>query len=115
VRSVGGDGHPLARRGAASPAVSASFCTPFSGIDFFSGDDAFFRCLPKTVVPRLVRRAVGGGGSAAKLAEALSLSFFKGDDYFEVDCDIVGSPRQSGVWDCWASAAGRGVFEPVQF
>mmetsp|Transcript_19871 Transcript_19871/g.68468 ORF Transcript_19871/g.68468 Transcript_19871/m.68468 type:complete len:634 (+) Transcript_19871:67-1968(+) len=88
---------------------------------FAEAEDDAYRLARLKLIPRvvegnwLVRRAVGGGGSAAKLAEALSLSFFKGDDYFEVDCDIVGSPRQSGVWDCWASAAGRGVFEPVQF
>lgn len=36
-------------------------------------------------------RQVGCGSNAAKLAEAVKLSYFRGPDYFEVDADIVGS------------------------
>ena len=39
----------------------------------------------------LVRRAVGPGSQAAKLAEHISLRYFHADDHFEVDVDIASS------------------------
>jgi len=78
-----------------SPAVAAVARDVFER--FILGDDNYrdnrLKLIPRVVEGNwIVRRAVGAGNNAAKLAEAIKLTYFSGPDYFEVDVDIVGSP-----------------------
>ncbi|KAH8080998.1 DUF1336-containing protein [Aureococcus anophagefferens] len=74
--------------------------------------DARLKLIPRVVEGNwLVRRAVGGGHNAAKLAEALKLSYFSGPDYFEVDADIVGSGAARRILSVVKSATSELVLD----
>ncbi|KAH8072655.1 DUF1336-containing protein [Aureococcus anophagefferens] len=74
--------------------------------------DARLKLIPRVVEGNwLVRRAVGGGHNAAKLAEALKLSYFSGPDYFEVDADIVGSAAARRILSVVKSATSELVLD----
>ena len=74
--------------------------------------DARLKLIPRVVEGNwLVRRAVGGGHNAAKLAEALKLSYFSGPDYFEVDAYIVGSAAARRILSVVKSATSELVLD----
>ncbi|KAJ8598974.1 hypothetical protein CTAYLR_009266 [Chrysophaeum taylorii] len=83
---------------------------------FAAGDDAYrdarLKLIPRVVEGNwIVRRAVGSGTNAAKLAEAVKLSYFSGPDYFEVDLDIVGSPLARRILSVVRSATSTLVLD----
>ena len=66
-----------------------------------------YRDLRLKLIPRvveggwLVRRAVGPGTQAAKLAEHISMRYFQSDDCFEVDVDIASSAVACSILSNW--------------
>lgn len=83
---------------------------------FVNGDDAYrdarLKLIPRVVEGNwIVRRAVGAGTNAAKLSEAVKLSYFQGPDYFEVDLDIVGSPLARRILSVVRSATSTLVLD----
>eukprot|EP00635_Sarcinochrysidales_sp_CCMP3193_P000575 CAMPEP_0118906414 /NCGR_PEP_ID=MMETSP1166-20130328/10138_1 /TAXON_ID=1104430 /ORGANISM="Chrysoreinhardia sp, Strain CCMP3193" /LENGTH=998 /DNA_ID=CAMNT_0006845723 /DNA_START=1 /DNA_END=2997 /DNA_ORIENTATION=- len=83
---------------------------------FIDGDDNYrdnrLKMIPRVVEGNwIVRRAVGGGNNAAKLAEGIKLTYFSGPDYFEVDVDIVGSPLARRILSVARSATSTLVLD----
>lgn len=83
---------------------------------FTHGDDTYrdarLKLIPRVVEGNwIVRRAVGAGNNAAKLSEAVKLSYFQGPDYFEVDLDIVGSPLARRILSVVRSATSTLVLD----
>ena len=57
-----------------------------------SDRDGVLKIIPRVFDgPWLVRQAVGKGNKAAKLAEHIELTYYRGPNYFEVDVDVSAS------------------------
>jgi len=74
--------------------------------------DARLKLIPRVVEGSwLVRRAVGPGTQAAKLAEHISLNYFQTDDCFEVDVEISSSSVACGILSIVKSATKNVVLD----
>ena len=104
AQRVGSDAPPLI--------IALNFCLPWGNFalywaapderndvlqQFLDSDDDAYRDARLKLIPRvvegnwLVRRAVGPGSKAAKLAETIELQYSRGAGYVEVSADLCGS------------------------
>jgi hypothetical protein len=104
AQRVGEDAPPLI--------IALNFCLPWGNFalywaapeeehdvlqQFLDSDDDAYRDARLKLIPRvvegnwLVRRAVGPGSKAAKLAETIELKYARGAGYVEVSADLCGS------------------------
>ena len=104
AQRIGEDAPPLI--------IALNFCLPWGNFalywaapderndvlqQFLESDDDAYRDARLKLIPRvvegnwLVRRAVGPGSKAAKLAETIELKYARGAGYLEVSADLCGS------------------------
>ena len=104
AQRIGEDAPPLI--------IALNFCLPWGNFalywaapedrndvlqQFLDSDDDAYRDARLKLIPRvvegnwLVRRAVGPGSKAAKLAETIELKYARGAGYVEVSADLCGS------------------------